>query len=936
MLYSDCRLVSANVATTTYPNWQVSQMNIDQTDLTLLRECAADDEAYYKLVAYFATVVRLPPNPSHTASHEHEDGDGYRLVAQHMHDMVVLHNNDRTIRYASPSTTRVIGYTPEEVRTLPPNSLVHPDDMPRLVSFMEQQDYHGDLPRLTYRLRHKDGHYLWVESEVTLIFDADGAFDCFLVSTRDISDRKATEEALRRSEANLRAMLNSTHQSFTLIDRDGCVVDADEGGKQSALAIFGRRIEPGDDIRDFVLPAHREGFERNYVRALAGEVIHVEREFPSQTGDLMVFTVSYYPVMDDTGAIIGVCMSHQDITESKLREQELQAAAANLYALLDATQDVAFLMQTDGTVLAANEALAHNLGLASPRDVIGQSIYAYIPGDIGTVRHGHLEAAIATGQPQRFTDERAGRTLANVIVPIKDDDGSVTRLAVYAQDITERIQHEAALTAAHDALRRLIAQLPVGVQLFDTNGNCTEVNAALLRVFGTTQANLIDGYNILEDPLAEAVGTASAFRRALAGETVHLGDLDFDFALGDSRFAVGEGTRIINVSIVPIFDEEGLVVRVVGVNTDITERKHNEELLRRTQQYYENLANSITDYFYALDENLCYTFWNSAAEQLTGIPASVAIGASLYDLFPYVRGTDIEATYREVLASGQTKMLSFSYEIAGEMRHYEMQVYPSPQGISSINKDVTDRRVAEQKAFDLALEKERVRLLGQFIKDASHEFRTPLSTISTGAYLMTHYDERDKREAKAAQMQAQVERLTRLLDMLLLMARLESGDTSPLESLEIGLIVRDVCNGLEAEYGMQPTLVRTLADDLPPVQGQRSILELALHQLLDNAYRYTAPEGTITVTAQAVAEGVQVEISDTGTGIPSEILPHIFKTFWRHDQPHTTPGLGLGLPIAQRIVQRHGGDIGVVSSPGAGSRFTVTLPAAPETEAVPS
>ncbi|NJL58214.1 PAS domain S-box protein, partial [bacterium] len=278
---------------------------------------------------------------------------------------MVLHNGDQTIRYVSPSSVQMIGYTLEEVKALPPNSLVHPDDLPGLNAAMPRLRDHAETPRLTYRVRHKDGHYLWMESEVTPIFDEDGAFDCFLAVTRDISERKATEDALRRAQANLRAMLDSTWHSFTLIDPDGRVIEADEPSKRAALALFGRRIAAGDDIYDFVLPHDHDSFTANFARALNGETLLVEKTFNTPDGVTHIIEFTYYPVYDETGAVTNVCMSHQDITERRRSEQAAREAVTNLYALLDATLDAAFLMCVDGTVLAANEVVARRPGVPS-------------------------------------------------------------------------------------------------------------------------------------------------------------------------------------------------------------------------------------------------------------------------------------------------------------------------------------------------------------------------------------------------------------------------------------------------------------------------------------------------------------------------------------------------------------------------------------------
>ena len=102
----------------------------------------------------------------------------------------------------------------------------------------------------------------------------------------------------------------------------------------------------------------------------------------------------------------------------------------------------------------------------------------------------------------------------------------------------------------------------------------------------------------------------------------------------------------------------------------------------------------------------------------------------------------------------------------------------------------------------------------------------------------------------------------------------------------------------------------------------------ALKHLLDNAYRFTPTNGTITVFSEIKGDYLWVNIHDTGPGISAENLPHIFETFWRKDEAHQTPGFGLGLPIAQRIVELFGGRIEVESKLGNGSTFSIVMPLA--------
>ncbi|MCC6904665.1 MAG: ATP-binding protein, partial [Anaerolineae bacterium] len=115
--------------------------------------------------------------------------------------------------------------------------------------------------------------------------------------------------------------------------------------------------------------------------------------------------------------------------------------------------------------------------------------------------------------------------------------------------------------------------------------------------------------------------------------------------------------------------------------------------------------------------------------------------------------------------------------------------------------------------------------------------------------------------------------------------------------------------------------------------GDFDALVAALTQILDNAYRYTPRSGHIHVSAGVLGSCLSISVQDTGPGIAAEDLPRAFETFWRRDVMHSTPGFGLGLPIAQRIITRHGGSLHIESQAGQGTTVRMQLPTSEESKA---
>jgi two-component system, OmpR family, manganese sensing sensor histidine kinase len=225
--------------------------------------------------------------------------------------------------------------------------------------------------------------------------------------------------------------------------------------------------------------------------------------------------------------------------------------------------------------------------------------------------------------------------------------------------------------------------------------------------------------------------------------------------------------------------------------------------------------------------------------------------------------------------------------------------------------------------------------LKQFTADASHEFRSPLMAISSNMEVALKYPEgmRDEdREAMIAVMSA-TEQMTHLTEDLLLLARTDKGSKQPPDAVNVAVDLTKMLNNLAQLYRPQAEMKKiNLSADIGcalSTQGDCAALIKAFTNLLQNAIRYTPSGGEIHIKATRVKNQLQVVIKDTGVGIADKNLEKIFERFWRADQArnYDNGGSGLGLPITQTIIESHGGTIEVASKLGAGSCFTISLPA---------
>ncbi|WP_124101362.1 ATP-binding protein [Ruminococcus sp. Marseille-P6503] len=214
----------------------------------------------------------------------------------------------------------------------------------------------------------------------------------------------------------------------------------------------------------------------------------------------------------------------------------------------------------------------------------------------------------------------------------------------------------------------------------------------------------------------------------------------------------------------------------------------------------------------------------------------------------------------------------------------------------------------------------------QFISDASHELRTPMSVILAQCEYILEQPRSNEEYAEAfTVIQRQGRKMSRLIEDMLCFARMEQNEKSyPLEKLDLTELVNDVCSDMSLIRDKNITLKRRVRSDVF-VSGNRMLLTRLLTNLISNAYRYGRENGEIIVTLD-MNEEILLQVEDNGIGIPEDQQKKIFERFYRADQSRNTEGTGLGLAMVKDIADYHGGNVEVSSKTGTGSIFSVRFP----------
>jgi len=218
----------------------------------------------------------------------------------------------------------------------------------------------------------------------------------------------------------------------------------------------------------------------------------------------------------------------------------------------------------------------------------------------------------------------------------------------------------------------------------------------------------------------------------------------------------------------------------------------------------------------------------------------------------------------------------------------------------------------------------------RFLQRLDHELKNPLTAIRAGLTNITYQPLEDYVTEEVSAVQAQVLRISRLVADLRKLAALEN---TPLETTTVNMaeLLTDVISVLEDHANTEDRRLSLIVPNapwpLPDVEGDPDLLLLAVHNLLDNAIKFTVPGDTIEVRAFDDDRDIVIEVADTGPGIPEDEIHRVWEELYRGERARGVPGSGLGLSLVRAIIEKHGGNVTLRSRPDQGTVFSVRLPA---------
>ncbi len=610
---------------------------------------------------------------------------------------------------------------------------------------------------------------------------------------------------------------------------------------------------------------------------------------------------------------------HSILAESEQRYQ----------SLLHATREAIIIFQ-DGVIIDVNPAFTRIFGWDID-EAIGGSLLSYFDKTSHEILRDSWNSN--KGDTIEVQGKRRDSSVFDAAIQIRPwVHNRENAFVLTAHDISERKKAERERAEQEIEYRALFEQNNHAIVIMDLDGYIIRANQQIERLLGYTPEELIGQHASIIIVEEDKDYAFQIWQRVLAGE--ELNPYERHYRHKDGHIIP------VELAITLVRNPDGTPRHVQAIAHDVTYRKEAERARDQQAIQYRALFEQTSDAVFIINLDGTIARTNRQVTELLGYEPEEMAGKPAMAFVAPTELTKSAITYERVLAGERLPpyerifLHKDGYEVPTEINVTIVRgTDGEPTHIQSIVRDIRGRKEAEHQQLQLAIERERVKVLQKFISDASHDFRTPLTNLKTSIFLLKALKDQQKRQHHLEVMDIQINRLERLLADMLVMSNLERHPTGYFQfgKVDMTILLREVIAAMqEAAKQRQVHLSLQNAEKLPPILADKLQIAQALRNIIENAVLYTEADGKIEISAQVKKGYIYIHIKDTGMGISEEDLPHIFESFYRADKARqsSTGGTGLGLPIAKKIITAHQGEIAVESQEGEGTRFTIMLPVA--------
>jgi len=868
-----------------------------------------------------------------------EEGERrYRTIFENTGTATIVIAADTTVLLANANFARLVGYSKEEIEgKMSWTVFVHPEDLERMrrYHFMRREAPGSAPTSYEFRLLTRSGDTRHIRVSLAMIPGTGES----VASCMDITDLKKAEEEARLSSRRYQDILDSMQEAYYEVDLKGNFTFFNF----RAIERLGYTLEElnGMNYRRYMDEENaRKVYEAFHGVFLTGEpVTGFAWELKDKSGNPIFVEASISLKRDESGSPVGFRGVVRDITEKRKAEDELRASRQRYRDILESMEEGYFEVNLRGEFVSFNEAAMRMTSL-SAEELMGMHYHAYAPPETARRMYETFNTVYRTRRPMRMVDYKVihkdGSLHDNELTvwPKLDKNGEVVGFHTLVRDVTERKKAEDALRVSEERYRAIFENTGSASILIAEDTTVLLCNSTFAKLTGYSKEEIEGKMSwtvfVHEDDL-ERMKTHHVQRR----KDPSLAPSSYEFRLKTRSGEIRD--MLLSVVMIP-GTKEGVVSCL-----DITELKRTAEALKRSEERFRDLARLLPETVFEADKTGRLTFVNDISFATFGYTREdLERGLSLFDMIvPGEREKAAETVAR--IMAGHHLGLSEYTAMRKDGVTFPVLVHSTPivqdgrvSGIRGFLIDITEKKNLEPQL----MRAQKMEAIGTLAGGIAHDFNNLLMGIlGNVSLLLAGVEEGNPAYERLKSMEEYVRRGSELTKQLLGFAR---GGKYEVKTTDMaGFVQRsaEMFGRTKKDIRMHVKAV----EGLHPVEVDRGQMDQVFLNLFVNAWQAMPEGGDIFISLENSVLGedevaphglrpgryVKITVTDTGVGMPPEILSRVFEPFFTTKERGR--GTGLGLASVYGIVKNHGGFILVDSEKDVGTSFTIYLPASDKT-----
>ncbi|MDY6835918.1 MAG: PAS domain S-box protein [Chloroflexota bacterium] len=840
-----------------------------------------------------------------------------------------------------------LGYSQEDLGNLFISDVVHSEDIQIVLDAIDHLITQGNIDPLEIRLTTKAGETIWIDFDSVLL-ERDEEHILAIGMARDITIQKEAQQELERKEQYYRSLIENSTDAITVLNADGTM--RYQSPSYEKMMGYSRDDIANKNMIEIIHPDEIAYTAKIFAQLIQnpGSVIKIMLRAQHKNGSWRSIDATASNLLNDP-EVNGIVCNFQDITDLKEAEENLRQSETQFRSLFETIPDIYFVIDPIYfTIIKINPVGVHIMGYESEEELYGTYIFDLLEDpqeliDLSAQVVGNVLSGGDTPIIECVAKIKKTGTILNIEIKFHfhyDESGKPLQINCLVRDISERKRAEEELVRTLNHLNAILdSAISFCIVSSDLSGNITSWNTGAELMIGYSKEEAVDNMSAYQmiDPLT----SPPTFMQDLAKDVSETGSFKGEVKGLRKNGEIYDAS--INVN--PLKDASNNIIGLLAIIQDITEQHRVQEDLRESEEQYRRLVDNLNDGYVIVAPSREILFANAKACSILGYQAKEIISLDYYttiapEMIEYATQIHQDFINHNVdyLQRELTILRKDGIEVPAEMSIGSLE-YKGISAVSVIIRDCTDRKqVEEQREVllkELAASNEKLcqsnSELQNFAYIASHDLREPLRKISAFGEILSSSisDKLDEDDLENLNYMIDgASRMQQMIDALLSYSRVTT-TAKEFGEVDLNRVMKDIT---ELEISMQLDETNgtiEIPEPLPRVNADKIQIYELLHNLVGNGLKYHRQNVAPRIIVRGMANDdrmVRLEVEDNGIGIAEEHHKEVFNMFRRLHSRGEYEGTGIGLAICKKIVERHGGEIGIKSSPDEGSTFWFTLP----------